>query len=529
MMPDNQNDQKFKVLLVYPDIPGQWVPPVTIGIFTSLLKKAGFEVDLFDATFYLEDESSLEVEKRVESGQVRKFSYETAIGVKLKSNLIEGFLEKIDSFRPDLLMVSAVEGALKRTLSLLDAANAKNIPHIVGGVFVTAVPEIAIAYSQIKAICVGEGENAVLEVAKRLRDGSSIDDVPNLWIKKEDGRIIKNPLGPLVDINEILPDYSLFEKTRFYRPMGGKILRTIPLETSRGCPFTCTYCNSPMWTKLYRNNCQSVFVRRKRIDRVIEEMQYLVEKYKPELLYIIDDCFLARPEEEFNEFVSRYKEINLPFFIITRIEYITEERIKQLKEINCYRISVGIECGNEEFRKTKLKRYMTNEKLLKHMKILGQGGVPFSINNIIGFPDETRDLIFDTIELNRQVSGYDTLTVSIFTPYHGTELREDAIQKGYLDPETPVIHTRESSLLRMKQLTVQQIDGLMRTFVMYVRFPKEWWPHIKIAEEFTEEGNRMFAKLSKMHSEIFLSVDQSNKITREPDWDQLEKQLFYGE
>lgn len=521
----NQNNEKFKVLLVYPDIPGQWVPPVTIGIFTSLLKRAGFEVDLFDATFYLEDEASLEVEKRVESGQVRKFSYETALGIKLKSNLVEGFLEKIESFKPDLLMISAVEGALKRTLALLDAANARNIPNIVGGVFITAAPEIAIAYPQIKILCVGEGENAVLEVAKRLRDGLKIDDVPNLWIKKEDGQIIKNPLGPPVDINDILPDYSLFEKTRFYRPMGGKVLRTIPLETSRGCPFTCTYCNSPMWTKLYKNSCQAVFLRRKRIDRVIEEMKYLMKEYNPELFYIVDDCFLARPEEEFNEFVKQYKEINLPFFIITRIEYATEERIKQLKEINCYRISVGIECGNEEFRRTKLKRYMTNEKLLKHMKILGRGGIPFSVNNIIGFPDETRDLIFDTIELNRQVSGFDTLTVSIFTPYHGTELRETAIQKGYLDSEVPVIHTRESSLLHMPQLSRSEIDGLMRTFVMYVRFPKKWWSHIKKAEEFTEEGNRIFAKLSKIHSEIFLSGDQSDKVKKEPDWDELEKQL----
>lgn len=524
----NQNNKKFKVLLVYPDIPGQWVPPVTIGIFTSLLKRAGFEVDLFDATFYLEDEKSLEVEKRVESGQVRKFSYENALGVKLKPNLVKGFLEKIDSSKPDLLMVSVVEGALKRTLDLLDAVKDRNIPHVVGGVFVTAVPEIAIAYPQIKTICVGEGENAVLKVAERLRDGLSIDDVPNLWLKKEDGQIIKNPLGPLVDINDILPDYSLFENTRFYRPMGGKVLRTIPLETSRGCPFTCAYCNSPMWTRLYRNNCQAVFVRRKRIDRVIEEMKYLVKEYKPELLYIIDDCFLARPEGEFNEFVRQYREINLPFFIITRIEYITEERVKLLKEINCYRISVGIECGNEEFRRTKLKRFMANEKLLKHMKILAQSGIPFSVNNIIGFPDETRDLIFDTIELNRQVSGYDTLTVSIFTPYHGTELREDAIKSGYLDANVPVIHTRESSLLRMPQLTAQQIDGLMRTFVMYVRFPKKWWPYIKIAEEFTEAGNRMFAKLSKMHSEIFLTGDQSNKIKKEPDWDELEKRLSDG-
>lgn len=523
----NQSNKPFRVLLVYPDIPGQWVPPVAIALFTSILKNAGFEVDLFDATFYLDNESSpLEVEKRIESGQVRKFSYQEALGVKLRSDLVGSFISKVDSFKPDLLVFSLVEGAFKRALSLLDSVKDRNIPHIVGGVFVTAAPEEIITHPQIKVIGPGEGENTVLEVAVRLRAGTPIDDVPNLWIKKENGEVLKNSLGPLVNINNILPDYSLFEKTRFYRPMGGKVLRTIPLETSRGCPFMCTYCNSPMQARLYRDSRQEIYLRRKKIDRVMEEIEYLVNHYNPELIYIVDDCFLARPEEEFQEFVEKYRKVNLPFFIITRIEYITEKRIKQLKEINCYRISVGIECGNEEFRKNILKRFMTNEKLLEHMKILDQGGIPFSVNNIIGFPEETRELIFDTIELNRQAAlGCDTITVSIFTPYHGSELREHAIKKGYLDPEAPVIHTRKSSLLRMKQLTSQQIDGLMRTFVMYVRFPKKWWPYIKIAEDFTPEGNEAFAKLSKIHYELYLAGDQSSQLKKEINWDQLEKQF----
>ena len=512
--------------MVYPDIPGQWVPPVAMGLFTSILKNAGFEVDLFDATLYKKDDSFfLEVEKRVESGQVRKFSYEEALGTKLKSNLIEDFISKIDSFKPDLLAVSVVEGAFKRALALLDSIKERNIPHIVGGVFVTAAPEKTISYSQINMIGIGEGENTILEVAKRLREGRGVDDVPNVWIKKSDGRVIKNSVGPLVDINKVLPDYSLFERARFYRSMGGKVLKTVPLETSRGCPFTCTFCNAPMWTKFYREKCQTVFLRRKKIDRVIEEIEHLVKEHNPELLYIIDDCFLARPEEEFGEFVKKYGKIRLPFFIITRLEYVTEERMEQLRKINCYRISVGVEHGNEEFRRNKLKRYISNEELLKRLRILEQGAIPFSVNNIIGFPDETRELIFDTIEFNRQISGYDTLTVGIFTPYHGTELRAEAVQKGYLDPEVLAVHTRESSLLRMPQFSAQQIDGLMRTFVMYVKFPKKWWPYLEKAEKFTPEGDAMFKKLSEIYHQVYLSGDQFQKPKEKPNWDKLEEEI----
>ena len=63
-----------------------------------------------------------------------------------------------------------------------------------------------------------EGEKIVLELARRMRDGKSYDDIPNTWVKKEDGTIIKNPIAHLVDINEIMPDFSLFEKRQISIP-----------------------------------------------------------------------------------------------------------------------------------------------------------------------------------------------------------------------------------------------------------------------------------------------------------------------
>jgi len=205
----------------------------------------------------------------------------------------------------------------------------------------------------------------------------------------------------------------------------------------------------------------------------------------------------------------------------TRPETLDEEKIDLLKQMNCYRMSIGVECGNEEFRKKKLNRYASNQEILSRLDILAKSGLVFSINNMLGFPDETRELIFETIEFNRKFSGYDSLTVSIFTPYHGSKLREEAIRKGYLDPEIITTHTASSSLLRMPQLSVEEIDGLMRTFTMYVGFPKKWWPHIEKAERFTPEGNAMFEKLKKIYHDVFFSGDQFHKPKKEPDWNQL--------
>jgi radical SAM superfamily enzyme YgiQ (UPF0313 family) len=328
-----------------------------------------------------------------------------------------------------------------------------------------------------------------------------------------------------VDLDNVFPDYSLFEEVRFYRPMGGKILKTLPLETARGCPFHCTFCNSPMWTKFYHENCGAVFLRRKSINRLIEEIRYLVKEYSPELLYIIDDTFLARPIEEIRDFAQKYQEFRLPFWMNTRSETLDQEKIELLKQMNCYRMSIGVECGSEEFRKKKLNRHATNQEILEHMALLGKSGIAFSVNNMIGFPDETRELIFETIEFNRQLSGYDSLTVSIFTPYHGTQLREEAIQKGYLESDVVTTHTTSSSLLNMPQLSKEEIDGLMRTFTMYVGFPKKWWRYLEGAEKLTLEGNAIFTKLKEIYQKVYFSRDQFSKPELSPNWDELEKQL----
>lgn len=518
------DNKPFKILLVCPNIPGMLVLPGAIGLFTTILKKAGFELDLFDATLY-STEVSVSPTKRADYLQARKFSYKKNLGIDLKPDLVGSFQKKVESFSPDLLVFSVVEDAFQQAITLLDSIKDKNIPHILGGIFPTAAPEKTMNYPQVKMIGVGEGEDAVLKLAQRLKDGLNFDDIPNTWLKKDDGTIIKNPMGPLVNLDNIFPDYSLFDDVRFYRPMGGKILKTVPLETARGCPFQCTFCNSPMWSRLYHENCGMVFLRRKSIDSLMKEISYFVEHYNPELLYVIDDTFLARPIIEIREFAKRYQKFHIPFWMNTRPETLDQEKIDLLKQMNCYRISIGIECGSEEFRKKKLNRHASNQEILEHMDILAKSGLVFSVNNMIGFPDETREMIFETIEFNRKLSGYDSLTVSIFTPYHGTKLREVAVQKGYLDSEAMTTHTTSSSPLKMPQLSSEEIDGLMRTFTMYVGFPKKWWPHIEKAEKFTKEGNEIFDKLKNIYQDIFFSKDQFHKPKEEPDWERFEKSL----
>jgi len=109
-------------------------------------------------------------------------------------------------------------------LLLIDAIANRNIPTLFGGVFITAAPEIAMSYKSVKMIGVGEGEQIVKSVANNLRNNITLENIPNLWIKDENGEIKKNSPGSLIDLNIEIPDFSLFDEKRFLMSISVYIL-----------------------------------------------------------------------------------------------------------------------------------------------------------------------------------------------------------------------------------------------------------------------------------------------------------------
>ena len=507
-----KNKKDFKVLLVYPNLTMMLVPSLAIGIFTNLLKKEKYNVDLFDTTHYVAKENS-SPQNRVKYMQAREFNDTDDLGVRIREDLTGDFRRKVKEYNPDFLIYSVVEDCYRQTLALMNSIKDLEIPNIVGGVYPTAAPEMCMRNELINCIGLGEGEHIIIELSEAIRKGESYDDVSGIWYKK-DGKIIKNKRGPVVDINQgQTPDFSLFDEGRFNRPMGGRIFRTVPIETYRGCPFTCTYCNSPMQMTLAKDAGIGKFLRTKDFDVLRKEIRHTIKKYKPEFFYFIDDSFTARKKSEVFEFCDMYEEFKLPFWFNTRPETCTPEMMKRLKEVGAYRISFGIEAGNEQYRRKILRRNASNVSLKKDFDMLAECGIAFSLNLIIGMPGETRDLINDSIEFTRTLKGFDTLTVSIFTPYAGTVLRDVAVKNGWLDKNYITKHTTSSSDLKMPPpyLSSKDIDQIMRVLPLYVYFPKSEWKKIKRAEIDDKEGNRLLKHYSKIYARDFLKQTQDDK------------------
>ena len=161
-----------------------------------------------------------------------------------------------------------------------------------------------------------------------------------------------------------------------------------------------------------------------------------------------------------------------------------------------------MEHGNEKFRREVVKRNYSNKLAIELMKIPADLDITFSVNNIIGFPGETRELAFDTIELNRHFKSDDT-SCSTLIPFHGTEIRDIAIKEGLIkkDEILTIGNSSEAGVLDMPQWPKEEVAKLRNTFSMYVKFPKDRWPEIKEAEDDSE----IHAKLSKEFIDTYWS------------------------
>jgi len=172
-------------------------------------------------------------------------------------------------------------------------------------------------------------------------------------------------------------------------------------------------------------------------------------------------------------------------------------RAEHLEKMNCLRMNIGVEHGNEEYRAKTLQRKVSNEKMLDAFRSVAGRNFTTVANSIIGMPGETRELVFDTIEFNRQLpKEIEASGAFIFTPFHGTPLREVAIREGYLDADSIcTLGTTQGSILDMPQFSAEEIQGMCRVFSFYAKMPKERWPDIEAAESFTEDGEKAFEKI----------------------------------
>jgi len=452
-----------KVLFVYPNIEGCPMIPLGISVLSGVLKHYGHEVEIFDVTFMTSNR--FDHIAREKTGTVIKVDFEKYWGEGENFDINEEFRRKILYFKPDLIAFSVVENNYSCARELFKTAKeVSQAPIIAGGLFPTIVPEFFIKDNNVDIICLGEGENAILELANRLGENKDFSNIPNLIVKK-DNQVIKNEFGPYYNWEPLIyQDWDVFDPRHLMKAFVGKMRKTGFFEMSRGCPFNCAYCANNIYQKIFKS--LGSYHREKPIDSVIEEIEYMKNKHSLELIFFTDENFMMISPERFEEFAKKFKQkINIPFFIQTRAEsLLDEEKIKTLKDINCATISIGVESGSEEIRKKVLNKHIPNYIYEKAFANCNKYNIRSTANIMIGLPFETEKDILASAEFCKKIKA-PSIGIAVFAPYYGTELRKVCIENGFMeDKYYDNISMNFKSILKMPQLSEEKLEELYYKF-----------------------------------------------------------------
>jgi len=486
-----------KVLFISTGFTGLSTVPTAPALFHSILKNAGHTMCLFDTAFYKELSENV-IDRREETGEVRETDLAELNSLMIKTGTAkEDLTDLITRFCPDVIMISLTESMYDQVVKILEYTSPYHILTVLGGVFPTVMPEFMLSHTGVDIVCVGEGENAVTELCGRLDKGHDYRDISNLYVKEKNGDVVKNPHLPPVDINTLpVPDYSLFQEYRFYRPMAGTLYKMLTMDTGRGCYYKCSYCSSGVQ---YGGGP----IRMKTVDKIYRDISACVKRHSFNFIFFCTDNFLTISETEFDEFIEMYSSIKLPFFMQTCAETVTENKIKRLRDIGLFRMAFAIEHGNEEFRKKVLNKPIKNNVIERAAEIIHAADLPLglSVSNMVGLPLENRELAMDTITFNHSIAKYvDGMSCYIFKPFHGTPLRKLAVDMGFLSDATIASGAlSDASLLDIPGFNKAEIAGLRKCFSLYTRFDKSRWPEIRQAES----DDKLFGKLMEEYRELY--------------------------
>ena len=476
-------------------------PPLGILYILTMLKDRGHLVHLFDNSKYRQEKEYNDHEIRGNYLNFEILDLEP-YGVKYQKvtpEILElDILNCLNNFKPDIIGISITEDTSRTGLYFASLCKKyfPKIKVILGGVYCSTMPEKVIENIAVDMLCVGEGEVVVAELLERLEKNESIDNIPNLWIKKDNGEIIKNKVMQPTPLDFLpFPDLSLIDDSHLFAPFAGHVYKMSFIESQRGCPRECSYCCNTVFLNAYKEYGVK-YLRRKSVTRLIDEIEYLVKEFGLNFIQFTDDDFLLRPIQELQQFSVLYKnKINLPFWIQAEAWNATDEKVKLVHDAGCIAVSMGIETGNEYILKKIMKRNTPREKTIQAFKTMHKYNIRTSGNIIIGVPEETRSSIFDTIDLVRECNPA-SINSAIFIPYNGLQMRTMAIAKGYLkDSYCRDLKDSWKAVLTMPQISSKEIEDLARVFVLYCVLPKSDWDKIGLIEKYPTDNDDVYQRL----------------------------------
>lgn len=294
-----------------------------------------------------------------------------------------------------------------------------NIPIIWGGVHASLLPEQTLKSEYVDYIIKGEGEHALLELITDLERGTA-----------------KNKVYEQKDWEELdrLPevDYNLIKDIKPYILNLYQSHNTLSLATDRGCPHRCTYCYNTSFNKRKWRPVSP--------EKLIQRIKRLKE-FGAESIDLVGDNFFVSKErvEEFCELLDK-EGLNMSFMSNCRIDYICRFKLDFLKVVKAHGFNemfIGGESGSDKVLKL-IQKDITRKQIITANLILKDVGINPIYSFMCGFPNETREDVYQTVDLMIKLikdNPKASLTaLKIYTPFPGTECYKECERQGMKFP-----------------------------------------------------------------------------------------------
>ncbi len=410
--------QKRKVLMLLPQPdPYNTGPrfPLTLLAVASLIDRKRFDVRVYSAT--------------------QKYDY------------MERIMRNLDN--AVCLAVSSLTGSQIRSaieaVKEVKKVNPK-LPIVWGGWHASILPEQTLQSKYADVVVVGQGEKTMPELVEALALKKSLAGIKGIYFKDKNGKIVKNRPRPFEDINNFpRMSFDLINIDDFVLERNG--IRSISIMTSQGCPFKCEFCADPL---VYNRRWSGLKPK-----RVVDEMQFLKEKYNIGNFYIIDENFFVdmnRVKEMCKEIIKR--KLNITWGRVNgrtkQLADMDEENWALVKQSGCTDLLVGAESGLQEG--LDLTNKMTSlEDTTRLIALARKHGVEITPSLMVGLPfasytkaktakarkaiaERELNAILDLLDKCYPTKDYFEILLFVYTPYPGNPMFEKSIKLGFKPP-----------------------------------------------------------------------------------------------
>ena len=497
-----------KVLFMFPNTSNEGVAPLGIASLSTIAVDEGCDVRYFETSFYRM--SNAAYEERKKTGEFKQFT-DDIFDIQPRAKLEPDFLKLLDDYKPDILAVHANSLEWELFLDIMNAIGLKKRPFVlVGGCHPTVDAEGTINNKHVDAICVGEGEKPWRSFLKAFHAGADVSTVNGLWVKTETG-IRKNPIADLMSAEELWAqplDFSHYDERHFRYVFDGTVYNRGSLELSRGCPYDCTYCVNTGFKEIYKGKGQ--FMRVRPYESLLKAAKYLAERV--DMIQFQDESFFSVPTKTIEEFTEWYgSEVKLPFMVQVRPETVNRRKVELLASMGVpVQMSVGIESGSSRVLKEICNRKTRVKALHEAFAIIKDHAVRTTGYTMIGFPTETRDEVFQTIDMVRSIN-LDISIMSIFFPFKGTPLRDLCIEKGYITGDEPARSFTEGPILQNQPMSPKEILDIRRTYALYTKLPKDYFGDVEKCEKDYENNQALYAELVELINKEYYKTWELNQ------------------